>query len=271
MKKPAYIAVLVVACLIFFQLNITGQNYIPSRTFGEENLVQDFLCSEVTYPPGALEKGIEGTVILEFQVTESGLVKDLKVKQSVSPEIDAEAIRIFRMLLWEPAVKLGSPVTSIQEFSIKFDIKKYQKHCKLRGYEHTEFPYLPVDSSGIVYQSNEVDKPPYAIFQDKTMTLTKFINSNIKYPETAYRQNISGKVGIRFVLEPQGRVSNVKITQPVSGGCTQEAIRLLGLIKWMPGIKDNMAVRSFMNMEINFKLPEDSDMKMFENSQMNSN
>jgi hypothetical protein len=32
-----------------------------------------------------------------------------------------------------------------------------------------------------------------------------------------------------------------------------------------------MAVRTFMNLEINFKLPEDSDLKMFENQQMNSN
>jgi protein TonB len=103
------------------------------------------------------------------------------------------------------------------------------------------------------------------------MTLMKFINGNIKYPETAYRQNISGKVTLRFVIEPQGRVSNIKVIQPVSGGCTQEAIRLLKLIKWMPGIRENMAVRTFMNMDINFKLPEDSDMKMFENSQMNSN
>jgi protein TonB len=73
------------------------------------------------------------------------------------------------------------------------------------------------------------------------------------------------------VVEKHGRVSNIKVMQPVSGGCTQEAIRLLERIKWMPGIKDDMAVRTFMNLEINFKLPEDSDLKMFENQQMNSN
>jgi TonB family protein len=248
-----------------------AQNFTPARTFGEENLIQDFLCSEVDYPGEALAEGKEGTVILSFTVTEKGQVSDLQVKQSVNPQIDAEAIRMFRMLLWEPAVRLGNPVSSVSEFQVKFDIKKYKKHCKARGYDKTVFPYEPIDSSQVVYEAERVDKPPAAIFPDKGMTLGKFINENIKYPETAFRQSISGKVALRFVVEKHGRVSNIKVMQPVSGGCTQEAIRLLERIKWMPGIKDDMAVRTFMNLEINFKLPEDSDLKMFENQQMNSN
>ena len=252
-------------------LQAIGQNFTPARTFSEPNLVHDFFCSEVTYPTGALEQGTEGTVILSFIVNEKGIVEDLQVKQPVSPAIDAEAIRLFGMLLWEPAIKLGNPVSTINEYSIKFDIKKYQKHCKLRGYDRTVYPHLPVDSSNKVYEVSQIDKPPSPIFPEKGMNLTGFINKNIKYPETAYKQSISGKVSLRFVIEPQGRVSNIKVIESVSGGCTQEAIRLLQLIKWMPGLKDDYAVRTFMNMDLNFKIPEESDLKMFESVQMNSN
>ena len=103
------------------------------------------------------------------------------------------------------------------------------------------------------------------------MTIGAFIARNIKYPESAYRQNLSGKVGLRFVVEPSGRNSNIKVLEPVGGGCTQEAVRLLQMIRWMPGIKNSMAVRTFMNIDIEFKLPEDSNMNMFENGSMNSN
>jgi TonB family protein len=270
MKKLPIAAILAACFLLFLVPDSFSQSYTPARTFGEDNLVQDFLCSEVTYPPEALKNGTEGTVILEFQVTTQGEVENLHIKQPVSPDIDAEAERLFRMLLWQPAEKMGIPVKSTQQFSIKFDIKKYQKHCKSRGYEQTTYPFTPVDTSYIVYETTQVDKPPHAVFEEKNMTLGRFISMNIKYPETAYKQNIFGKVILRFVVEPQGRVSNIKVVEPVSGGCTQEAIRLLGLVHWMPGIKDSMAVRTIMNMEIDFKLPEDSDTRMFD-SQMNSN
>jgi TonB family protein len=250
---------------------LLAQTISPVRTYGEMNLVSDFLCAEVTYPEAALEAGVQGTVIISFIVTETGQVMETRIAEPVSPDLDAEALRLFSMLLWEPAVKLGQPVASTAEFSVPFNIKKYQKHCKQRGYDKTTYPFLPVDSSLTVYETTAVDKAPYALFQDKTMTLGRFINSNIRYPETAFKQNISGKVRLRFVIEPQGRVSNVKVVEPVSGGCTQEAIRLLQMVQWMPGIRDGHAVRTFMNMDINFKLPDDSDMKMFENSQMNSN
>jgi len=192
------------------------------------------------------------------------------VKEKVSPELDAEALRLFRMVLWEPAVSFGQPVASENEFPVDFNIKKYNKHCKVRGYGATTFPFQPVDSSYIVYESGKIDKKPYPIFEEKGMSLEKFIAKNIKYPETAYRQSISGTAKLQFVVEPQGRVSNIQVLQPIGGGCTQEAIRLLQMIRWMPGIKNQAAVRTFMNLDIEFKLPEDSDMHMFD-GQLNSN
>lgn len=252
-------------------LKMSGQNYKPAQPFSEPKLLQDFLCAEVSYPEADLEEGRQGMVILSFIVESDGTVSNLQVKESVSPEIDSEAIRLFRMILWEPAISLGQPVASANEFPFKFNIKKYRKHCKERGYESTEYPYLPIDSSMAVYQFKQVDKPPYAMFQDKSMNLPVFIQKNIRYPEMAYRQSISGKVTVQFIIEPYGRISNIKVLNPVSGGCTQEAIRILQLIRWMPGIKGNLAVRTLTTLDVVFKLPEDTDMKMFENTQMNSN
>jgi TonB family protein len=248
-----------------------SQSYSPAKPYGEAKLIPDFLCSEVIYPEEAIEKEIEGEVIIAFTVEKDGTVSKAMISQPVSPQVDAEAMRLFRLLLWEPAVNMGQPVVSENLYTIDFNIKKYNKHCRQRGYVSTEYPFQPIDSSNVVYDYASTEKKPHAVFDEKGMTLGAFIARNIKYPESGFRQNLSGKVGLRFVVEPTGRVSNIKVIEPIGGGCTQEAIRLLQLIRWMPGIKNNMAVRTLMNIDIEFKLPEDSDMNMFENGSMNSN
>jgi TonB family protein len=271
MKKPVLLESVMLILFVITVKYSCCQSSMAARPYSEPNLLQDFLCSEVIYPESALSQGIEGKVVLSFIVEKDGSVSHLMLQEKVNPELDQEAMRLFRMLLWEPAVKFGQPVASENEFPVNFNIKKYNKHCKTRGYVTTEYPFTPIDTSNIVYDYNLTDKKPYPVFDEKGMKLEMFIAKNIRYPETAYRQNLSGKVSLRFVVEPQGRVSNIKVLSPVGGGCTQEAIRLLQLIRWMPGIKNHMAVRTFMNMDIEFHLPEDSDMNMFENGQMNSN
>jgi TonB family protein len=269
MKKPALkksITLLFLSLLV--QLTLS-QSHVPARPYSEPKLLQDFLCAEIVYPEQALSQGVQGKVLLSFVVEKDGSVSFVKVQESVSPEIDAEAIRLFRMLVWEPAVNFGQPVPSENEFPISFNIKKYNKHCKIRGYTTSEYPFSPVDTSNQIYDYTLTDKKPHPVFEEKGMSLEKFISQNIKYPETAYRQSISGTVSLRFVVELHGRVSNIKVMSPVGGGCTQEATRLLQLLNWMPGIKDQKAVRTFMNLEVRFKLPEHSDVKMFENSQIN--
>jgi TonB family protein len=270
MKKLLILFVSVLNILIINPLDIYSQTYAPARPYSDPKLLQDFLCAEVVYPEDDLSQGIEGEVVIGFIVEKDGKVSNIKVKHSVSPELDAEALRLFSMLLWEPAVNLGQPVASENEFPVDFSIKKYNKHCKLRGYEKTVYPFQPVDTSNSVYEAAKIDKKPFALFSEKGMSLEKFISQNIKYPETAYRQSLSGKVKLRFVVEPQGRVSNIQVIEPVGGGCNQEAIRLLQMIRWMPGIKNNMAVRTFMSLEIEFKLPEDTDVQM-NDGQINSN
>jgi TonB family protein len=264
---------LIAVILLFLSMMNTmsyAQGFTPARPYSDQKLLQDFLCAEVVYPGEELSSGIEGKVVISFIVEQDGSVTNVNLKEKVDPELDKEALRLFRMILWEPAVSLGQPVASQNEFPFDFNIKKYNKHCKQRGYGITEFPYEPVDSAYKVYEPVNIDRKPYALFDEKGMSLNKFIANNIRYPDVAFRQSISGKVLLRFVVEPQGRASNIQVIEPVGGGCTQEAIRLLQMIRWMPGIKDQAAVRTFMKLEIEFKLPDDSKMQMFD-SQLHSN
>jgi TonB family protein len=244
-----------------------AQTFIPAQPFGDTKLVNEFICSEIVYPETALKNKQEGKVALIFTVDMEGIVSDIRVKEGVSPEINAEAIRIFRFLQWDPAIRLGNPVSTEEEFTFKFNIKRYHRHCKKRGYEKIKYPILPTDTSYIVYDLLQLDKSPQPVFNEQGMNLEKFITQNLVYPDAAYKQNISGKVTLSFVVETHGGISNIVIEKPLGGGCTEEALRIMKLIRWIPGIKDDTAVRTRIPMNFTFNLPNESDTKVFDNNQ----
>jgi protein TonB len=128
------------------------------------------------------------------------------------------------------------------------------KWVKKRGYKHYVFPYEPVDESNIVHKMLDVDQPPKPLFDSKNFNFSNFIANNLIYPEAAFKQNISGTVKLNFVVETSGRISNIIIDKAVGGGCTEEAIRVIKLMKWNPGILEGKAVRTFMCTDITFNL-----------------
>jgi TonB family protein len=83
----------------------------------------------------------------------------------------------------------------------------------------------------------------------------KIIAQNIKYPAYAFRQNISGKVFVTFVVETDGSLSNVTILKGIGGGCDEEAARVVLLSpQWNPGKIGGKVVRQSIVLPISFRL-----------------
>ncbi|HWY13374.1 MAG TPA: energy transducer TonB, partial [Bacteroidia bacterium] len=82
----------------------------------------------------------------------------------------------------------------------------------------------------------------------------QFVLDNIEYPNVAKTQNIEGTVQLTFIVEKNGFVSNIKAVTEVNGGCTQEAIRIINLLKWKPAEKNGKYVRYKMTLPITFSL-----------------
>lgn len=78
---------------------------------GGMKALMDYLSANVKYPEAAKQAGISGRVTTQFVVGEDGVIRDVKVLRSVSPELDAEAIRVMNsMPKWEPGKQDGKPV-----------------------------------------------------------------------------------------------------------------------------------------------------------------
>ncbi len=257
MKKTRFaprIKSILVLLLSVAGAGLQAQEVVPPRCYGGNRLTSEFVQEEMIYPAPALEAKKEGTVVLAFLVMADGSVRDLQVEQRVSPELDREAIRIFRKILWHPATNLGVPVNYPHRFEVRFSIRKYMKLIKSRGPEYFAYPFGHVDSSLVVYARKDVDQPPKPCFSILDNNFQTFLSNNLDYPDAAFKLNISGTVELRFVVEASGRVSNIEAVKHVGGGCTEEAIRVLKLIKWFPGIKDGLAVRTGMPLEITFDI-----------------
>ena len=249
-------AIKLLSVLIFLisAMMVFAQDITQPRCYGGKRLLKEFIKEEMVYPDKALRDNTEGTVEISFIIKPDGTTTDIKVTNPVSDEIDSEALRIFNKILWYPAVELGKPIVYLHTFKIKFDIKKYKKICKARGYEKINYPYKPVDNSNKVYAFIDVDISPKPNYSSKDYNFSSFISNHLEYPEAAFKQNISGTVKLKFVVEPSGRISNIIIDKAVGGGCTEEAIRVVKLIRWKPGINDNVAVRTWMCLEITFDI-----------------
>lgn len=219
-----------------------------------KRLTDDFIREEMVYPESALKNKVEGTVVLQFIVDPKGNVSNLQVIESVSPALDEEAQRIFRKIIWLPGTRLGRNVTTENTFEIRFKVRKYEKICRQRGYDRPAYPHEPVDPGFSIYEKEEVEISPRPVFSSLNRNLGEFVSENMKYPEAAFKQNISGTVELGFVVEPSGRISNIHVVNPVGGGCTEEAIRLAKMIRWHPGIRDDMAVRVFNSLSITFDI-----------------
>lgn len=85
--------------------------------------------------------------------------------------------------------------------------------------------------------------------------LNKYLAENIKYPQLAKENNITGKVYVTFVVEKNGTVANVKVLRDIGGGCGAEAVRVVkAMPKWKPGKQRGQAVRTQFNVPVGFYL-----------------
>ena len=90
----------------------------------------------------------------------------------------------------------------------------------------------------------------------------KYLQENIHYPEKAKEAGIQGTVYVTFVVEKDGRITNVKVLRGIGGGLDKEAVRVISSMPvWSPGMQRGKAVRVQYNMPIRFVLAGGSSAK----------
>lgn len=94
-----------------------------------------------------------------------------------------------------------------------------------------------------------------AEFPGGQKALMKWLSDNIRYPEAAQQNDIQGRVVVKFVVEKDGSIGQATIAKGVDKDLDREALRVVKKMpKWQPGKNNGVAVRSYFNLPVTFKL-----------------
>ena len=92
-------------------------------------------------------------------------------------------------------------------------------------------------------------------FPGGQIAMLKYIMENMKYPEQAMKKGIQGRVAVRFIVEKDGSISDVKPILSVHPLLNKEAVRVVeSMPKWTPGKQNGKPVRVRFNLPVMFKL-----------------
>ena len=118
------------------------------------------------------------------------------------------------------------------------------------------FRFNAPDSDETVYRPQDCDLPPR--FFNNT-NLSKFMDEwvyvYLKYPDDAVDEGVQGTVGISFIIEKDGKVSNVTVEKSVDPRLDDEAVKVVSVSpKWKAGEVNGKKIRTKNTMPVEFKL-----------------
>ncbi len=228
--------------------------------------IYTFLVSNVLYPQQAIGNKTEGKVTVKFIVEKDGSISDIKViGKRLGDGLDEEAIRVVSLTsgMWAPAIKNEIVVRSYFRVPVMFRLPPEDKTPSSQPKQ--EEKYVTIDAT-----NNPPPPPPIPSGQNKSEEvyeigrftgkdgLTAYNANNLEYPQQAIDNKIEGTIIVKFAVEPDGSVSNVKIVGNKLGyGLDEEAITAIEKTSgsWKPIEINGQAVRSYYRVPITFKLP----------------
>lgn len=224
---------------------------MPRFPNGGMQALMQYLNENIRYPEAATKAGVQGRVTVQFIVDKDGSIDDVKILRSVNPDLDAEAIRVIKMMpRWEPGTHKGKPVRVKYTVPVMFrltpePVEKIDEMIVV-GYRTPDAPV-----TGEVYEV--ADKMPE--FPGGMTGLMQYLSKNVKYPADARAKGIQGRVVVSVIVNTKGKATNATIIQSVSPSLDAEALRVAGTMPdWTPGTKDGKPVNVKYSFPITFRL-----------------
>lgn len=86
-------------------------------------------------------------------------------------------------------------------------------------------------------------------------TFRTWVQTNVKFPQIALENGIQGRVTLSFVIEKDGRLTNIQVLQTPDRSLSEEAVRVLSKSpKWTPGKQRNQVVRVSYTLPVEFRV-----------------
>ena len=217
--------------------------------------------------PAAWLLGRELRLVHEYEADEAVLNQGINAKQ-------------YQLLLIRKSVgdKLFSMANNFNYQSLKKRIRMMSMNKSSRWNKLRALAAVPVIALALLAFANpETDTAELVVVayqQDKTESdqvyksveqmpqfpggeaaMMRYLSQNIKYPPSAAKNNIEGRVILQFVVEKDGQIGEVKIVRSVDPELDAEAVRVIKTMpNFIPGRQDGKPVAVWYTIPISFKL-----------------
>lgn len=209
---------------------------------GGDIALSEFVRKTVQYPLESMKKGVSGRVTVSFFVESDGKVATPAIGKGVSPEINAEALRIVSsMPNWTPATSGGKPVRMKDSLTITFVIPDAAVSKKY----------------GVNFRNTdpEISKP--AMFSNGDKALTKLLAKEMKKIPVIERCVFEGKVDFLVYLDTKGNVMGSAIStkaadqKALAPGVTSA---MEDVVQKLPAFKPALIGKNAVNVEYAFSM-----------------
>lgn len=103
-----------------------------------------------------------------------------------------------------------------------------------------------------VYDPDLCDRQPS--FPGGYNAMVSFINQTRHYPENAYRNRVEGRVLCSFMIEPDGRLTDVRVICSVEESLDREAVRIISSMpRWEAALVGDRPVKVHYILPIHFR------------------
>lgn len=85
--------------------------------------------------------------------------------------------------------------------------------------------------------------------------MVRWLTQNLRYPPQAQAGGLQGRVVVSFIVNPDGKLSDIKVAKSVNPLLDREALRVVRKMPpWKPGTEDGKPCRSMVVVPVVFKL-----------------
>ncbi len=92
---------------------------------GGDAAMYKWLGDHINYPAAASEEGVQGRVVVEFVVSKTGSIENVRVLRGRHPALDKEAMRVVKsMPKWQPGRNNGQPVKVTYTLPVTFRLQQ---------------------------------------------------------------------------------------------------------------------------------------------------
>lgn len=86
-------------------------------------------------------------------------------------------------------------------------------------------------------------------------TFRNWVQSNVRFPQIALENGIQGRVALSFVIERDGRLTNIQVLSTPDRSLSEAAVEVLERSpKWTPGKQRNQTVRVKYTLPVDFRV-----------------